>query len=79
MMKNGSAWKVTICAATILFGMLAFILGGWRGDMANAQRERVSIGEEVVRQGNRITTLETRYERIDKSLDRIEELLGEKK
>ena len=77
-MKNGSTWKVISCAAVLLFGLVTFILGGWRTDMANAASERQAIGKSVGEQGNRITALETRYETIDKSLERIEKALKER-
>ena len=84
-MKNGSTWKVISCAAVLLFGLLTFILGGWRTDMANAASDRRAISavvndgnKSVELQGNRITALETRYETIDKALDRIEGMLKER-
>jgi len=76
-MKNGSTWKVISCAAVLLFGLVTFILGGWRTDMANAATDQRALGESVELQGNRITALETRYETIDKALDRIEKALKE--
>ena len=76
-MKNGATWKVISCAAVLLFGLVTFILGGWRTDMANAATDRQAISKTVGEQGNRITALETRYETIDKTLGRIEEILKE--
>ena len=77
-MKNGSTWKVISCAAVLLFGLVTFILGGWRTDMANAAIERQATAKSVGEQGNRITALETRYETIDRSLERIEKALKER-
>ena len=77
-MKNGSTWKVIAVGASLLFAMVSFILGGWRTDMANAATDQRALSESIELQGNRITALETRYETIDKALDRIEKALKER-
>lgn len=77
-MKNGNAAKIIGTAITILLVLVGYIFGGWRTDMANAQRNQTTVSETVQEQGNRITALETRYESIDKSLAGIERMLAEK-
>ena len=77
-MKNGNAWKTLGVSITVLLFVVGCILGGWRADMTNAQRERSDINTAVVTQGNRITALETRYENIDDSLVEIKTILKEK-
>ena len=72
IMRNGSTWKVVSCGAALLFGLMMFILGGWRADMATAATERKETATEVVRHGERLATLEARYENISDALIRIE-------
>jgi len=74
-MRNGSTWKVVSCGAALLFGLMMFILGGWRTDMATAATERKDISDRAVQQGERIATLEAELRSICAALCRIEEKL----
>ena len=76
-MKNGNAWRVVQIAATVIFALLMFMVGGWRSEVADAKSETSALATKVGDHSERLAVLENTLGRMAEDIGEIKRAVKE--